>query len=149
MGGGGGGGGKGMSMETEPLCNIHTLRTILCTKLICAVHCYHRSQRYTSESHLLKIFHFLPGNWPKLTRITNLWKSLSTGTIGYPMIEPIRWRRQVGYTYVHLCFGECSVFAPVTVFAFLFNPSVIRTLRTSYQSHTQDIKSQIGVWITV
>ena len=56
-----GGGGEGMSMGTEPLCNIRTSRTILCTELICAVHCYYRSQRFISESHLLTLFQFRPG----------------------------------------------------------------------------------------
>ena len=53
MGGGGGGGGEG---GTEPLCNIRTLRTMLCTKLISTVHCYHRSWRFTS---IFQVLHLL------------------------------------------------------------------------------------------
>ena len=56
-----GGGGGGGARETEPLCNIRTLRTLLCTKLISTVHCYHRSQRFTSVCQLVALFEYLTG----------------------------------------------------------------------------------------
>ena len=110
---------------------------MLCRKLISILHCYHRSQTFTSTTKILTAT--MPGIWPKLTRITNLWKGVSTGTIEYPTLNTWNSRRQVGYIFVHLCFGECSVFRPLVEFSFVFNPSVWK-LQTSYQLSTQVIK---------
>ena len=64
----------------------------------------------------------------RLTKIDTYYKSvkknLSTGTIGYPSRKSKSSRRQVGCIFVHFYFGECSVLRPLTVFAFLFNPTV-------------------------
>ena len=55
MGTGGGGGRRGRARETELLYDSRTLRTMLCTKLISTVHCYHRSQRCTSTYQLVTL----------------------------------------------------------------------------------------------
>ena len=59
--GGGGGGGGRRARETELLYNSRTLRTMLCTKLISTVHCYHRSHRCTSTYHLITLSEYRTG----------------------------------------------------------------------------------------
>ena len=100
--------------------------------------------KFTSICHHLPIVHSQPGIWPKLTRITNLYNDLSTGTIGLKSIRPKSSRRQIGYIFLQLYFGDCSVFRLCLRFCLILQEG-------NYERHISPkhvIKSLIGVWVT-
>ena len=88
-------------------------------------------------------------NW-KLTKIDTYYKDIKISFYWNAWVPVYRYKKLRKTGGLHVCslvFRECSVFRPLNVFAFLFNPSV-RQLRTSCQSQTLVIKSQIGVRLT-
>ena len=86
----------------------------------------------------------------KLTKIDTYYRNIKRPFYWNAWVPVYRYKKlriDRWATILFIVFRECSVFRPLNVFAFRFNPSV-RQLRTSCQSQTLVIKSQTGVRLT-